>query len=144
MYRYILLMLACVVLSCEPVHAQVINNPVIAFDQAQQTGKKILLIFSGSDWCIPCIRFHKKILSDSTFQHFASEYLVLLEADFPQHKKIPEPLRSQYDVLAEQFNPDGEFPQVVLLSPEKKLIAKVPFDQQTPAAFITAVSALLK
>jgi thiol:disulfide interchange protein len=29
--------------------------------EAVQSHKRILLNFSGSDWCIPCIRLHKEI-----------------------------------------------------------------------------------
>ena len=29
--------------------------------ESKQTNKKIVLVFSGSDWCIPCIKLEKKI-----------------------------------------------------------------------------------
>ena len=119
--------------------AQVLKNPEEAFTLAQTSGKEVLLIFSGSDWCIPCIQFNKTILADSSFRHFAQEKLVLLEADFPQRKKIPAPLKTQYESLAAEFNPDGAFPQIVLLTPARKLVAQVPYSRQTPADFISAV-----
>jgi thiamine biosynthesis lipoprotein len=126
------------------VHAQVLRYPDKAFELAQASGKKVMLVFSGSDWCIPCIRFNKQILSDSSFLSFAGENLVLLEADFPQRKKIAAPLRSQYDSLAAAFNPQGAFPQVVLLSPGKKLLAHVPYREETPAGFISTLKHLLQ
>jgi thiamine biosynthesis lipoprotein len=130
--------------SCAVSHAQVLQNPDKAFDLARHTGKKVMLVFSGSDWCIPCIQFNKTILSDSSFLHFAGDNLILLEADFPQRKKIAAPLRLKYDSLAAAFNPDGAFPRVVLLSPEKKLMTDVPITQQSPDAFITTLKQLLK
>jgi thiamine biosynthesis lipoprotein len=120
------------------------QNPNKAFNLAQKTGKKVMLVFSGSDWCIPCIQFNKKILSDSTFLRFAADNLVLLEADFPQHKKITAPLRLQYDSLAAAFNPEGAFPHVVLLSPEKELMTIVPVTQQSSSDFIITLKQLLK
>lgn len=126
------------------VCAQVQQSPDKAFALAQASGKKVMLVFSGSDWCIPCIRFNKQILSDSTFLRFAGDNLVLLEADFPQRKKIAAPLRSQYDSLAAAFNPQGAFPQVVLLSPQKKLLAYVPYKAETPDGFITTLKQLLQ
>lgn len=131
-------------ISCALCHAQVMQNPDKAFDLARQTGKKVMLVFSGSDWCIPCIQFNKTILSDSSFLRFAGDNLVLLEADFPQRKKIAAPLRLQYDSLAAAFNPDGAFPHVVLLSPEKKLMTDVPIRPQSPDAFIIMLKQLLK
>jgi thioredoxin-related protein len=141
--RLILLLFMGMII-CAASNAQVMQNPDKAFDLARQSGKKVMLIFSGSDWCIPCIQFNKTILSDSSFLHFADDHLVLLEADFPQRKKIAASLRLQYDSLAAAFNPDGAFPHVVLLSPEKTLMTDVPVRQQSPDAFITTLKQLLK
>jgi thiamine biosynthesis lipoprotein len=127
-----------------PAHAQVQQYPDKAFELARISGKKVMLVFSGSDWCIPCIRFNKQILSDSTFLSFAGQNLVLLEADFPQRKKIAAPLRLQYDSLAAAFNPQGAFPQVVILSPGKQLVAYVPYREDTPAGFISTIKHLLQ
>ena len=130
--------------SCSICFAQVMQNPDKAFNLAKQTGKTVMLIFSGSDWCIPCIQFNKTILSDSSFLRFAGDNLVLLEADFPQRRKIAAPLRLQYDSLAAAFNQNGAFPYVVLLSPEKKLMTDVPIRQQSPDDFITTLKQLLR
>lgn len=141
--RYLFLLITCI--SCSiATHAQVLQNPYQAFAAAAQSGKNIMLVFSGSDWCVPCIQFNKKVLADSTFLSFANDHLILLEADFPQRKKIPQPLRQQYDSLAAAFNPAGAFPQVVLLSPEKKLMAHIPYRQQSPEGFIAALKQLMQ
>jgi len=141
MFRYLLLLLLFT-----PVYAkaQVLKNPDEAFTLAQSSGREVMLIFSGSDWCIPCIQFNKTILNDSTFRHFAQDKLVLLEADFPQRKKIPAPLKTQYESLAAAFNPNGAFPQIVLLTPAKKMLAQVAFTHQTAADFVSEVRQMLK
>lgn len=141
MFRYLLLLL---LFTTTYAKAQVLKNPDEAFTLAQSSGREVLLIFSGSDWCIPCIEFNKTILMDSTFRHFAQDRLVLLEADFPQRKKIPALLKTQYEQLAAQFNPNGAFPQIVLLTPAKKMVAQVPFFHQTAADFVSEVSQKLK
>lgn len=141
MFRYLLLLL---LFTTACAKAQVLKNPDEAFTLAQSTGKEVLLIFSGSDWCIPCIQFNKTILTDSAFRRFAHDKLVLLEADFPQRKKIPAPLKTQYELLAAQFNPNGAFPQIVLLTATKKMVAQVPFLHQTAADFVGEVSQMLK
>jgi len=62
------------------------------FEKAKTTASKehkfILLNFSGSDWCGPCIRMHKELLENSAFQEFAHQKLVMVNADFPRQKKI--------------------------------------------------------
>lgn len=122
---------------------QPIRDPNSAFTIATRTGKDVLLIFTGSDWCMPCVRFQKKILSDTAFQLFASADLILLEADFPQRKKIPDTLRTAYETLAAKFDAEGEFPHIVLLSPDGSLLATLPFFDQPATEFITAIKAFI-
>lgn len=124
--------------------AQVEPDPEKAFREARQSGRQILLVFSGSDWCLPCIRFEKNILTDSAFRNFAGERFVILEADFPQRKKIPAPRRSQYEALAGEFNTEGAFPKIVLLTPDKTLLAVLPYTGQSPADFIGELRKSLK
>ena len=61
------------------------------FSEAQQIAKQnhklILLNFSGSDWCGPCIKLKKDVFESAEFQSFAESNLVLLRADFPRLKK---------------------------------------------------------
>jgi thioredoxin-related protein len=122
---------------------QVIRDPKLAFSVATSTGKGILLIFSGSDWCMPCIKFEKKILTDSSFQKFAGERLVILVADFPQRKRVPDSLRIQYEALAEQFDPSGQFPQIILLDSGRKRLGILSYTDQSPGDFIRDLRSLL-
>lgn len=92
--------------------------------QAKQENKLILLKFSGSDWCGPCIQLQKVILDDPAFAQFAQDKLVLFKADFPRQKKnrLSEEQQAVNDQLAETYNPEGEFPYMVLLDAEGKTL----------------------
>jgi thioredoxin-related protein len=94
------------------------NNMDEARQLAKQEHKYILLNFSGSDWCGPCIRLQKEIFGTSTFQHFATTNLVLVNADFPRLKRNQLPAAQQKinDAIAEQYNSKGSFPLTLLLS----------------------------
>jgi len=63
--------------------------------KAQDEHKFILLNFSGSDWCGPCIRMHQEIFENDDFKKYADNNLVLLNADFPRLKKnqLPKVIR---------------------------------------------------
>lgn len=126
-----------------PVKGQIYSEPGQAFARASQSGKRILLIFSGSDWCIPCIRMEKKIFSDSSFRQFADKNLVMLKADFPQQKKVPLSLKTQYEELAAQFNAEGTFPKIVLLDTNRKFVATFLFNDQKPAELINQIKGAL-
>src|SRR5215831_1734123 len=54
---------------------------------AKEQHKHILLNFSGSDWCGPCIVLRKDILDDPAFLHMADTSLILVNADFPRSRK---------------------------------------------------------
>src|SRR4051812_26058940 len=58
-----------------------------AQEQASASNKIILLNFSGSDWCGPCIKLKREILTSDAFNKYAAENLVLVNADFPRMKK---------------------------------------------------------
>jgi len=58
-----------------------------AKNEAKKSHKLILVNFSGSDWCGPCIRLRKEILQSEEFEGYAKEHLVLVNADFPRQKK---------------------------------------------------------
>lgn len=125
--------------------AQVYTDPDQAFAAAGTSGKQVLLVFQGSDWCIPCIRLEEKVLSTERFLQFATDSLVVLKADFPQRKKIDAALVSRYEKLAADFNPNGLFPKVVLLNTQHKIIKEVQLpDAPAPETFIAELKELLR
>lgn len=135
----LLLLFAC------KAQAQVFTDPDQAFAAAAASDRQILLVFQGSDWCIPCIRFEEKVLSTGRFGQFAADSLVVLKADFPQRKKIDAALISRYEKLAGTFNPAGAFPKAVLLNAQQKLVTEVRLsDDPAPETFIAELKELLR
>jgi thioredoxin-related protein len=66
----------------------------------------------------------KQVFADSEFQELASKKLVLLRADFPRLKKnalAPAELKKN-EVLAEKYNPEGNFPFTVLLDEDGNVL----------------------
>ncbi len=94
-----------------------LKNIDVAKEQAKKEDKYILLSFSGSDWCIPCMRLEKDIFSADAFTQFAADHLVLVNADFPRKNKnqLSKDQQKMNDALAEKYNPQGSFPFTILL-----------------------------
>ncbi len=88
--------------------------------EARQTHKPILLNFSGSDWCGPCIKLRKDVFESAAFGTFAADSLVLVRADFPRlsKNKLDARQTTQNETLAEAYNRQGRFPYTVLLDAE--------------------------
>jgi len=94
-----------------------------AKDLAKKEHRHILLNFSGSDWCGPCILLRKEVFDDPAFSAFADTALVLVNADFPRMKKnqLPKEQQQQNDQLADLYNSQGKFPLTVLLDADGKV-----------------------
>ena len=97
-------------------------------DEAMQTAKTkhefILLNFSGSDWCGPCIKMHDEIFNSDTFSQYAADHLVLVNADFPRLKKnrLSQDQQKINDATADKYNPKGIFPYTLLLDSQGRVI----------------------
>ena len=91
---------------------------------AQQEHKYILLNFSGSDWCAPCIKLKKEVFESEAFSSLAESKLILVRADFPRSKKnqLTKEQTQHNEALAEKYNPDGKFPYTLLLSEDGKVL----------------------
>jgi len=114
-----------------------------AFLQAKSLNRPVFLVFSGSDWCVPCIRFEKEVLSDSLFIRYAEDNLVILKAEFPQKKKLEPEMVARNEALADRYNPRGLFPHLLLLQPDGEIIAELDYDHQTPVAFVSQIETVL-
>lgn len=105
---------------------------------AQETDRKIILVFSGSDWCAPCIKLEKEIWESAVFQAYAKDNYVLLRADFPRKKanKLSEEQAGKNGELAEKYNPDGYFPLVVVLDKRAAVLGNTGYKKMSPQEYI--------
>ena len=93
---------------------------------ARTEHKYLLLNFSGSDWCGPCIRMKKEFFDVDNFKAMADSELVLVNADFPRSKKNQPSAEQQKinDEMADSYNPKGIFPYTLLLNADGKVLGR--------------------
>lgn len=112
------------------------------YEQALATAKAekkfVLLDFTGSDWCGPCIQMKRAVFSKPAFLKYAKQNLVLVEIDFPRAKKLSDKEKAQNERLAQQYHiEESGYPTVVLLDPEGKIVGQLEgYDGEQPADFI--------
>jgi uncharacterized protein YyaL (SSP411 family) len=118
---------------------------VAALQQAKAAQKPVLAVFSGSDWCKPCIMLKQEVFDQAEFEQYAKDRFVLARFDFPRNKKnkLPADQTKLNEQAASQLNNDGTFPLVVLLSPEGKVLAKTGYRPGGPAAYDAYLTQLL-
>ena len=109
---------------------------------SQQTGKPILILFSGSDWCKPCIKLKHYILETPVFEEYSQRF-ILYNADFPYKTKQQDALVKQNEQLAEQYNPEGKFPKVVYLSADHKVLGSTGFIDCSPNEYIKKIEEII-
>lgn len=120
-----------------------LGNINVATKQATDNHKLILINFSGSDWCGPCIRLRKEILESAGFEKFATEKLILVRADFPRQKKnqLSKEQIKLNEALADKYNADGKFPFTLLVNEHGKVLKTWDgFPQESPENFIAEIN----
>lgn len=128
-----------ILVSSEFGFCQMNNSPDQIFSTALESKKPVLIYFSGSDWCLPCQKFSKTIFTDSSFKKYADENLVLIEADFPQKSILSKQQVVWNEKLAEEFNPNGIFPYLILVHADKTIITPLEYLNYDAAHFIQEI-----
>jgi len=90
---------------------------------AKAEGKTLLLNFTGSDWCGWCKKLDREVFSQSDFEKFANENLVLVELDFPKYKSQSKATRKANEKLLQKYGVRG-FPTILLVSSQDDLLLR--------------------
>jgi thioredoxin-related protein len=113
-----------------------------ALETARTEKKTVLVNFTGSDWCVWCIKLKKEVFETVEFSKYATNNLILLEIDFPNGKPQSDELRKQNAELQRQFGIEG-FPNILVLNSEGKLIGKMGYVPGGPQPFIDAIKSFV-
>jgi thioredoxin-related protein len=104
------------------------NRPVVwttdyaaAVQQAKAENKKILLNFTGSDWCVNCDILDKEVFSTPAFARYARSHYVLVFLDFPAQLKLPDNVVKQNSELEDKYKVINT-PTIVLLDANEKQV----------------------
>lgn len=118
------------------------------YEQALATAKAakkcVLLDFTGSDWCGPCIQMKKVVFSKEAFLNYAKKNLVLVEVDYPRVKALPEKVTKQNERLLHQYDIETSgYPTVILLNADGKILGQLEgYNGERPADIIAWIEKL--
>lgn len=130
----------CVLMLTNLCMAQTFND---ALKKASNEEKPVLLIFAGSDWCAPCIKLDKEIFQTEEFGKEQAKW-VLYKADFLKKSKLTATVKKENGQLADQYNPEGYFPLVVVLNSKGKVLGKLGYSKDTPSDYIKKLRAFIQ
>lgn len=109
---------------------------------ASESGKYMLLDFTGSDWCGWCIRLKDEVFSKKSFLAYAKEKLVLVQVDFPRKKAQSKELKEQNRALASKYGIRG-YPTIIILSPKGDFIQQTGYQAGGAEAYVEHLEELI-
>lgn len=108
----------------------------VALAAAKKDGKYLLLDFTGSDWCPPCIRLENEVLSQASFLQEAAKNFHLVKLDFPQNQLlVPAKLMEKNQEWMKRLGVDG-FPTLVMLDSQERPFGFMGYTAGGPPAFL--------
>lgn len=109
-----------------------------AVAKAKAEKKDLFVDFTGSDWCVWCIRLHDEVLKHDAFLGPAGKQYVFVSLDFPRSEelkaKVPNEKRNQE--LFAKYGAQG-FPTVLLLTAAGDVIAKTGYQEGGPEKYVS-------
>ncbi len=104
--------------------------------EAKRTNRNVVLLFSGSDWCLPCKRFEAQVLSTHQIVKCFKRNVIAVLIDIRQvgHETIEQ--QTMKVRLMEHYNIQG-FPTLVVLdSSGSKIAERAGYDGGPPKATV--------
>jgi len=92
-----------------------------ALAAAEETGKPVLAIFTGSDWCQHCRTLERNVLETTEFKQWAADRVILLMVDLPQEGISSEERKARSRVCIKYGV--RSFPNSVLIAPDGSALA---------------------
>jgi len=110
---------------------------------AKESGKDLLVDFTGSDWCGWCVKLHDEVFKHDEFLKGVGDRYVLVALDFPRDEavkaKVPNPARNS--ALQKRYHIRG-FPTILLMAADGDVIGQTGYQPGGPAAYLTHLEEL--
>lgn len=110
-----------------------------ALQESQQTGKPVLLFFTGSDWCGWCKRLDKEVFQTPEFVGAMGDKLIFVELDFPMSGKASQ----QHQQLRDKHGIKG-YPTVILIDGQEKVLGRTGYQAGGGKSYATHLQSFLK
>lgn len=114
--------------------------------EIESISQTTLLVFTGSDWCRNCMKLHESVLENEAFTKGLDGSIYPLIIDLPRNKKNQEEetIREKKIRLAEAYNPQGQFPFIVLVNSNAEKIASTAYLSDSPQDYLDWVYSFLQ
>lgn len=111
--------------------------------KASAENKPLLVDFTGSDWCPPCILLHKQVFSQTEFAEFATKKVVAVKVDFPRRKPLPPAQQMANDALAQRYGVRA-FPTILVMTPAGAVKGRLGYAFGGPQSYIAKLEEIIR
>ncbi len=148
--KKLLILSAVLILALSSCESQSANNNNlnwetdlgIAMSKAKQENKTVLINFTGSDWCKWCFKLNDEVFSQSEFEDYAKDNLVLVRIDFPQNIQQSNATKMYNNSLAQRYGVEG-FPTIILMNPNGRILAKTGYQPGGAENYIAHIKSFI-
>jgi thioredoxin-related protein len=115
-----------------------------AVNRAKAEKKLMLVDFTGSDWCSFCKVLRKEVFDTDHFKTWAKKNVVLVELDYPKHKRLPDQLEQQNAQLGMMYSKIvSGYPTILLIEPNGKPFGKFGYSEGGAEAWTAQIDKAL-
>ena len=95
-----------------------------AWNEAQSSGRPLMILFTGSDWCSYCQRLEREVLETPEFSEWAGEQYVMFKSDELRRAPQAEDVRRENQALQAKYRVNS-FPTIVGVDPQGQEISRM-------------------
>lgn len=95
-----------------------------ALEEAENADKRVLALFTGSDWCPPCQKFEAEVAHDEQFATIFSPYFVFYKCDWLRNTPQPPEVAAEVDRMKAAYDIDS-FPTLKVLDSQGEELDEV-------------------
>ena len=115
-----------------------------AIDEAGESGKIVMLWFTGSYWCKYCTLLEEEVFHTTTFNEWYADKIVPVMIDFPRQTDLPEQLAQQNEELKNQYNELVQsYPTVLFVDTDGNVLGKLGYMKGGPEHWIQQAEGML-
>jgi protein disulfide-isomerase len=118
------------------------ENLETALQKAKTENKAVLVNFTGSDWCVWCQKLSAEVFSQSEFEDYANDNLILVRLDFPRNIEQSAETKLYNNQLAQRYGVQG-FPTVLLFNSQGKMVLQTGYQPGGPVSYINHLKSYL-
>ena len=114
-----------------------------AVELSKETGKPIMLMFTGSDWCMWCQRLEMEVFQRPEFNQW-SDKVIKIRIDFPAGHELPQNAKAQNEVLKNWYTDFvNSYPTCLFVEPTGRVIGTTGYVAGGPDFWIDRAEGVL-